>query len=148
MQNRSKDNVLAAGWTRNLYMNRTYSWSKEYEDKLKVATLAQVNAAFRKAIDSGPADGGDGRRRGQGQRRGSRRRCEIVDKGKTWPRCRLLLSVMSVLTLWLIIPVFVLPPLAFFVGYKAYRARPLQETAVVRADGGGGGGVFFWMSIS
>ena len=34
----------------------------------------------------------------------------------------LLLSVMSVLTLWLIIPVFVLPPLAFFIGYKAYRA--------------------------
>ncbi len=51
MQNRSKDNVLAAGWTRNLYLGRTYSWSKDYEDKLKAATLAQVNAAFRKAVD-------------------------------------------------------------------------------------------------
>jgi zinc protease len=51
IQNRSKDAVLAAGWTRNLYLNRTYSWSKEYEDKLKAATLAQVNAAFRKAVD-------------------------------------------------------------------------------------------------
>ena len=51
VQNRSKDEVLAAGWTRNLYLNRTYSWSKEYEDKLKAATLAQVNAAFRKAVD-------------------------------------------------------------------------------------------------
>jgi zinc protease len=51
IQNRSKDEVLAAGWTRNLYLNRTYSWSKEYEDKLKAATLAQVNAAFRKAVD-------------------------------------------------------------------------------------------------
>ncbi|MBV7536140.1 insulinase family protein [Duganella sp. sic0402] len=51
VQSRSKDNVLAAGWARNLYKNRTYSWSKEYEAKLKAATLAQVNAAFRKAID-------------------------------------------------------------------------------------------------
>lgn len=51
VQNRSKDNVVASGWTRNLYNNRTYSWSKEYEAKLKAATLAQVNAAFRKAID-------------------------------------------------------------------------------------------------
>jgi zinc protease len=51
VQNRAKDNVVAAGWTRNLYMNRTYSWSKDYETKLKAATLAQVNAAFRKAID-------------------------------------------------------------------------------------------------
>jgi zinc protease len=51
IQNRSKDAVVAAGWTRNLYLNRTYSWSKEYEDKLRAATLAQVNAAFRKAVD-------------------------------------------------------------------------------------------------
>ena len=51
IRDRSKDAVLAAGWTRNLYLNRTYSWSKEYEDKLRAATLAQVNAAFRKAVD-------------------------------------------------------------------------------------------------
>ncbi|HEX7987800.1 MAG TPA: pitrilysin family protein [Duganella sp.] len=51
VQNRSKDEVVAGGWTRNLYLNRTYSWSKDYEDKLKAATLAQVNAAFRKAVD-------------------------------------------------------------------------------------------------
>ncbi|TFW16494.1 M16 family metallopeptidase [Duganella callida] len=51
VQNRTKDNVLAAGWTRNLYLGRTYSWSKEYEAKLKAATLEQVNAAFRKYID-------------------------------------------------------------------------------------------------
>ena len=43
--------VVAAGWTRNLYLGRTYSWSKDYETKLKAATLAQVNAAFRKYID-------------------------------------------------------------------------------------------------
>jgi zinc protease len=51
VQNRSKDNVVASGWTRNLYLGRTYSWSKDYETKLKAATLAQVNAAFRKHID-------------------------------------------------------------------------------------------------
>jgi zinc protease len=51
VQNRSKDDVLAAGWVRNLHLGRTYNWSKEYEDKLQAATLAQVNAAFRKAID-------------------------------------------------------------------------------------------------
>jgi zinc protease len=51
LQNRAQDSVVAAGWTRNLHMGRTYAWSKEYEAKLKAATLAQVNAAFRKHID-------------------------------------------------------------------------------------------------
>jgi zinc protease len=51
LQNRAKDSVVASGWTRNLHMGRTYAWSKEYEAKLKAATLAQVNAAFRKHID-------------------------------------------------------------------------------------------------
>ncbi|MYM32191.1 insulinase family protein [Duganella sp. CY15W] len=51
LQNRAKDNVVASGWTHNLYLGRTYSWSKEYEAKLQAATLAQVNAAFRKHID-------------------------------------------------------------------------------------------------
>lgn len=51
LQNRSQDNVLAAGWTSFLYLNRTYAWSKAFEDKLKALTPAQVNAAFRKAVD-------------------------------------------------------------------------------------------------
>jgi len=51
LQNRAQDSVVAAGWTRNLHMGRTFAWSKEYEAKLKAATLAQVNAAFRKHID-------------------------------------------------------------------------------------------------
>jgi zinc protease len=51
LQNRAKDSVVANGWTHNLYLGRTYSWSKEYEAKLQAATLAQVNAAFRKYID-------------------------------------------------------------------------------------------------
>lgn len=51
VQNRSQDKVVAGGWTRNLYLNQTYSWSKDYEAKLQAATLEQVNTAFRKAVD-------------------------------------------------------------------------------------------------
>jgi len=51
LQNRSQDGVLAAGWTSFLYLNRTYAWSQAFEDKLKALTPAQVNAAFRKAVD-------------------------------------------------------------------------------------------------
>ncbi len=51
VQNRSQDKVVAGGWTRNLYLNQTYSWSKDYEAKLQAATVEQVNAAFRKAVD-------------------------------------------------------------------------------------------------
>ncbi|MYN08125.1 M16 family metallopeptidase [Pseudoduganella aquatica] len=51
IQNRSQDNVLAGGWANFLYLNRTYAWSQAYEDKLKALTPAQVNAAFRKAVD-------------------------------------------------------------------------------------------------
>jgi zinc protease len=50
-QTRAKDPALAGGWARNLYLGRTFSWSKEFEAKLNAATLAQVNAAFRKAVD-------------------------------------------------------------------------------------------------
>nr|WP_233410838.1 pitrilysin family protein [Rugamonas sp. CCM 8940] len=53
VQSRSKDGVLAAGWTRNLLLGRTYSFSQQFEDKLKALTPEQVNAAFRKAIDAG-----------------------------------------------------------------------------------------------
>jgi zinc protease len=51
LQNRSQDGVLAAGWTSFLHLNRTYAWSQAFEDKLKALTPAQVNAAFRKAVD-------------------------------------------------------------------------------------------------
>jgi zinc protease len=51
LQNRSQDGVLAAGWTSFLHLNRTYAWSRAFEDKLKALTPAQVNAAFRKAVD-------------------------------------------------------------------------------------------------
>ncbi|CAN7508942.1 pitrilysin family protein [Pseudoduganella sp. LjRoot289] len=51
IQNRSQDGILAGGWANFLYLNRTYAWSQAYEDKLKALTPAQVNAAFRKAVD-------------------------------------------------------------------------------------------------
>jgi hypothetical protein len=35
----------------------------------------------------------------------------------------LFLSIMTFFTLWLMIPVFIFPPLAFYVGYKAYQAH-------------------------
>ncbi len=31
------------------------------------------------------------------------------------------ISLLSIATLWLIIPIFILPPLAFFIGLKAHR---------------------------
>jgi zinc protease len=51
VQARAEDGTLAAGWTSYLYRGRTYEWSAAFEAKLKAVTLAQLNAAFRKAID-------------------------------------------------------------------------------------------------
>jgi len=51
LQNRSKDNVVAAGWTKFLYLGRTFEWSKQHEQKLQRLTVEQVNAAFRKHVD-------------------------------------------------------------------------------------------------
>jgi len=49
--NRSQDNVLAAVWTSNLDLGRTFEFSKQFENRLQAVTLEQVNAAFRKFID-------------------------------------------------------------------------------------------------
>lgn len=35
----------------------------------------------------------------------------------------LFLTGLSLLTFWLVIPMFVLPPLAYYVGYKAYKGH-------------------------
>jgi len=51
LQNRANDAVLASGWTGFLYRGRSYEWSAAFERKLMAVTLAQLNAAFRKAID-------------------------------------------------------------------------------------------------
>ena len=51
MQNRSEDAVVAAGWNGYLYRGKTFEWSRQFEQKLAAVTLAQMNTAFRKAID-------------------------------------------------------------------------------------------------
>lgn len=35
----------------------------------------------------------------------------------------LALSILTFFTAWLMLPVVILPPLAFYAGYKAYKAR-------------------------
>ena len=35
----------------------------------------------------------------------------------------LALSVLTILTAWMMVTVFILPPFAFYYGYKAYQAR-------------------------
>ena len=51
VQNRSKDGVLAIGWTKNLYLGRSYAWSKAFEARLTSLSAADVSAAFRKVVD-------------------------------------------------------------------------------------------------
>jgi len=51
IQTRADDGALATGWTAYLFRDRTYEWSRQFEDKLMAVTLVQLNAAFRKAID-------------------------------------------------------------------------------------------------
>ena len=48
---RAQDGSLSAGWARLLDLNRTFSWSKQIQDKMSALTLDQVNDAFRKRID-------------------------------------------------------------------------------------------------
>ena len=39
----------------------------------------------------------------------------------------LALTLLSALTFWLAIPIFILPPLGAYAGYRAYRTRRQQE---------------------
>ncbi|HEY5799218.1 MAG TPA: insulinase family protein, partial [Burkholderiaceae bacterium] len=50
-QARADDSGIADGWTRYLFMDRTYAYSKAFEDKLSAVTLQEVNSAFRQAIE-------------------------------------------------------------------------------------------------
>ena len=50
-QNRAQDGTLAAAWASNLYLGRTFAYSKQFEDKIVALTADQVNAALRKYID-------------------------------------------------------------------------------------------------
>jgi zinc protease len=51
IQNRAQDGTLASAWASNLYLGRTFTFSKEFENKIKALTAADVNAALRKYID-------------------------------------------------------------------------------------------------
>jgi len=50
-QTRAQDAALAGAWVGNLYLGRTFEWSKQFEQKLKALTPAQVVAALRKHVD-------------------------------------------------------------------------------------------------
>lgn len=45
----------------------------------------------------------------------------------------LIFTVVSLFTFWLVVPMFVLPPLAFVFGYKAYRAKRASIMPLSRA---------------
>ena len=51
LQNRAQDGALAGAWTGNLYLGRTFAFSKQFEDKVMALTPAQVVAAMRKHLD-------------------------------------------------------------------------------------------------
>jgi len=50
-QTRAQDAALAGAWIGNLYLGRTFDWSKEFERKVTALTPAQVSAALRKYVD-------------------------------------------------------------------------------------------------
>ena len=43
--------ALAAGWAGNLFLGRTFAWSKKFEERLAALTVADLNAALKKYID-------------------------------------------------------------------------------------------------
>ena len=50
-QNRAQDGTLAAAWAGNLYLGRTFEFSKDFERKVLALKPDDVNAALRKYID-------------------------------------------------------------------------------------------------
>ncbi len=50
-QTRAQDGALAGAWTSNLYLGRTFAFSKRFEDQVAALTAAEVSAALRKYID-------------------------------------------------------------------------------------------------
>ena len=50
-QNRAQDGTLAAAWASNLFLGRTFAWSKDFEDKVTALTPAEIVAALRKHLD-------------------------------------------------------------------------------------------------
>jgi zinc protease len=54
-QTRAQDGALAAGWVGNLYLGRTFAWSKQFEEKIVALNAADVSAALRKYVDPAKA---------------------------------------------------------------------------------------------
>ena len=52
-QNRAQDGTLAGAWVNNLFLGRTFAWSKQFEDALVALKTAEVVAALRRHIDPG-----------------------------------------------------------------------------------------------
>jgi zinc protease len=48
---RSEDGTLAGAWVGNLYLDRSFAFSKQIEDRIRTLTVADLNAAWRKHID-------------------------------------------------------------------------------------------------
>lgn len=51
LQARAQDESLAQMWNNYLFLGRTFAWDKGMEDRIRALTPAQVNAAWRRAID-------------------------------------------------------------------------------------------------
>ena len=51
LQQRAQDNVLAGTWTGLLYLNRTFAFSKELDNKISTLTAADLEAAIKKYLD-------------------------------------------------------------------------------------------------
>ena len=52
LQGRTRDGNVAGGWLQNLYLNKTFKRSEELDQKIAQLTVAEVNAAFAKYIQS------------------------------------------------------------------------------------------------
>ncbi len=50
-QTRAQDGALAGAWVGNLYLGRTFAWSKQLEERITALKAADVNAALRRHID-------------------------------------------------------------------------------------------------
>ena len=48
---RSEDGTLAGAWVGNLYLGRSFAFSRQFEERIRGLTLAELNAAWRKHID-------------------------------------------------------------------------------------------------
>jgi zinc protease len=51
LQNRAQDGTLAGAWAALLHLDRTFAFSRAFEDRLAALTVDDVNAALRRHID-------------------------------------------------------------------------------------------------